>query len=269
VGALKYMLCEQKREYRHVHGVSVGSINGAGVAMWGLDAGEKLVELWYGLDNSKVAVDRFLSPISLAWSPSLMKVDPLRELLCELVDVVMMRNSGIDFSCYAVDICTEEMHCWTQRDEKAVLVEGMMASSMAPIVYPPVHMNGQVFYDAGIRDVAPIQQAIDAGADEIDVLLPESEDIGPWDADPDRVWNTAPRVLQIMVREIIRSDLRDVERCNELVAAGLHKGKRHIKMNLIRPKKPLPLDARDFDPEGIRKLIDMGYADAKAYWEAS
>ena len=267
VGALSYICAQQKREYTHIHGVSVGAINGAGVTMWGLDAGEKLVDLWHGLDNSKVAVDRFLSPLSLAWTPSLMNTTPLRSVIQELLDVRLMRQSGRRFWCYAVDLVTEEIQCWTERDEKSVLVDGMMASCMAPILYPDVRMNGQVLYDGGIRDVAPIRQAIAAGADEIDVILPESIDLSKWNPEPDRVWNTAPRVLQIMVREIILNDLRCVDLYNQLVAAGTRLDKRHIEVHLIRPLKPLPLDGRNFDPKGIRDLIDKGYADAKSYWE--
>lgn len=268
VGALSYLCARKGRTYTHVHGVSVGAINGAGVAMWGLEAGAKLVELWHGLDNNKVATSRFLGSLSLAWSPSLMDASPLRKLITELLDVALMRKSGTSFSCYAIDIVAEKMRCWTQFDEKAALVEGMMASSMAPIVYPPVRMERQVLYDGGVRDVAPIRQAIAAGADEIDVILPESVEISKWNPEPDRVWNTAPRVLQIMVREIIENDLRCVDLYNQLVAKGARMDKRRIKLNVIRPLKPLPLDGRDFDPEGIRDLIDQGYADAKVYWES-
>lgn len=266
VGALRYTLGVKKREYSHVHGVSVGAVNGAGVAQWGLEAGEKLVDLWKNLNNSQVAKERTLGYASLAWAPSLMDVSPLRILLNKLIDIKSMRSSGIKFSCYAVDLISEDLRTWTQDCEKSQLVEGIMASSMAPIVYPAIRMNGQVLYDGGIRDVAPIGQAIAAGADEIDVILAEGVEIAKWNSEPDRVWNTAPRALQIIVRETIRNDLRTVELYNQLVSAGVRPDKRFIKINLIQPQRALTLDSRDFDPKFIVSLIEQGYADAKIFW---
>ena len=264
VGALEYALMEADRDYDMFFGTSVGSIIGAGLAMfdkgYGPESSAFVSRMWRQLTQKDVAKKRFLSPLSLAWSPSLQDTSPLRKLLDEKVDVLVR-----PFQCIAVDLVTGNPCIWTNEDTREDLIDGIMASSAAPLLYPPVHIKGQLLVDGGIVDVSMISQAIKAGATEIDLYLPESKEISEWSKDPDRVWNTAPRVLSIMIRHAINNDIKLVEMYNKMCRAGIGGSKREIKLNVLRPEMPLPLDSAEFDHGKIMKLIQIGYRVAKNY----
>ncbi|HEY5657781.1 MAG TPA: patatin-like phospholipase family protein [Myxococcota bacterium] len=265
VGALEVILGDPalRKRGRHklITGTSVGAINGAWVAMHGLEAGPELVKMWSELDDAQVAKERFLSPLSLAWSPSLYDTSPLRAYLTARLKPSLMQD--VELAIVAVDLLSGKTASWSQRCSKARMLDGLMASSAAPIFYPRENLEDGAWVDGGIYDVVPLRQAIDLGATEIDVVCTVSRRIPPWDGDPDRVWGNGPRVLELMLRHMVENDLRACSLYNELVHAGRAQHKRHVKINLIRPLENLPLDARHFDPAGIAELIEIGKRDAR------
>lgn len=271
VGALQFMLGVLRRRYGIVVGTSVGCINGAEVAMWPIgkevEAAESLWDLWENLQTKDVMDYRFLQPVSLLWEPSLTNFDPLKKLLNQRLDMERMRDSGRIYRAVAVDCITGDFVLYGESCPKAQMVRGMLASSATPILHPPRVAGPQFLYDGGIRDVSPIRQAIALGADEIDLVLCQSNKLSPWDPDPNRVWNTAPRVFDIMFRELVEGDLARTEDINALVEARHPRGvgKRHIKLRVIRPAEPLPGDAAKFEPEQTRAMAAIGRADAEAY----
>jgi predicted patatin/cPLA2 family phospholipase len=150
---------------------------------------------------------------------------------------------------------------------KPQLIKGMLGSSATPILHPNIRTkSGLVLYDGGIRDVSPIRQAIQLGADEIDLVLTMSPQLTKWDASgPDRVWNTGLRVFEIMFREIVETDLDRVELYNAAVESRHPKGvgKRIVKIRVIRPTEPLPGDAAQFEPVQTADLMAIGRRDAE------
>ena len=52
---------------------------------------------------------------------------------------------------------------------------------------------------------------------------------------------------------------------NKMCRAGIGGSKREIKLNVLRPEMPLPLDSAEFDHGKIMKLIQIGYRVAKNY----
>jgi hypothetical protein len=47
------------------------------------------------------------------------------------------------------------------------LVKAVIASSSIPVVFPPVKLLDEWYVDGGVRDILPIQAAIDLGADQL------------------------------------------------------------------------------------------------------
>jgi len=268
VGALSYMLGEREFPYELVVGVSVGSINGAEVAMWPIgqeaEAAESLSGMWENLQTSEVMKYRFLQPVSLAWQPSLTSFDPLRSMLEERLDIGRMRGSGRKYRAVAVDILNGDFRLFSELCTKKQLIDGIMGSSATPILHPAQYHNGSVLYDGGIRDVTPLSQAIKLGATHLDIVLTQSPKLNEWSMKSDRLWNTAPRVFEIMFRELVEGDLTRLEDVNALVEARHPRGvgKRVITHNLVRPTDPLPGDAAKFEPEQTARLMEIGRADA-------
>lgn len=276
VGALSYMLGELKIPYKLVVGVSVGCINGAEVAQWPVgqeaEAAESLCAMWRELRTADVVDARFLQPVSLLWNPSTHSFDPLEKLLNERIDMDRLRGSRRDYRAVAVDIVTGEFRLYGPECAKPQLVRGMLGSSATPILHPNIRTQEgkQVLYDGGIRDVSPIRQAIDLGADEIDLILCQSPELSSWDpSGPDRVWNTGLRVFEIMFREIVETDLDRVALYNAAVEARHPKGvgKRIVKLRVIRPPTPLPGDAAQFEPDQSADLMAIGREIAEAFPE--
>jgi NTE family protein len=269
VGALQFMLGVLKRPYNIIVGTSVGCINGAEVAMWPIgkevEAAESLWDLWENLQSKDVVDPHFLQPLALLWEPSTHTFVPLKQLLNRRIDMERMRDSGRTFRAVAVDCITGEFVLYGEDCVKPQLVRGMLASSATPILHPPRVTDVQFLYDGGIRDVSPIRQAIQLGADEIDLVLCQSPKLGPWNPDPNRVWNTAPRVFDIMFRELVEGDLDRTEDKNALVEARHPRGvgKRIVKLRVIRPAEPLPGDAAKFEPEQTKRMAEIGRRDAE------
>ncbi len=267
VGALNHILGLLEVHYDIVVGVSVGAINGLGVAMHQRGdevlAAEYLRDMWLALKTSDVVKPHFLQPLALGWQPSTHSFKPLRKLLTERVDMDRLRGSGKIYRAVGVDAVSGEFRLWSEQDDKDELIRGVLASAATPILHPPVVHGGELMYDGGIRDVTPARQAIALGADEIDIILTQSSNLGDWNPEPNRIWNTGLRVFEIMFRELVEGDLRAIELYNALAAAGLRPDKRVVRVRLLRPEEPLPMDTSKFEPDEIRAVMQIGQRDAE------
>ena len=100
------------------------------------------------------------------------------------------------------------------------------------------------------------------GAAEIDVIMCSN----PWNpsswtskrktAIPDQLIRT----LTLMSEQIMRVDINVVGLKNDL--ATINQKYKIISVNLIMPESELTNDSLEFNPAGIREMIDIGYKDA-------
>lgn len=259
-------------------GVSVGAINATWMAQAEDQLAEslRLIKLWENLRQDDVATRSWAGALGLLWNPSLEDTAPLRCTVDELLGQVIH-----PLAIFAVDLCSGETHAWTGDASREELLEGIMASAAAPILYPPVRRVGPlalpenageaspsrvaVYSDGGLADVTPLGAAIAMGAEVIDVVLVESRKLPPWDPEPDRVWNVAPRQLQVMLQTIVEDDLKVCGLYNELARAGVRADKREVVVNLVRPVEPLAVDSAKFVPADSKIAIARGRQDALAF----
>ncbi|GIQ70643.1 hypothetical protein DUZ99_17865 [Xylanibacillus composti] len=59
------------------------------------------------------------------------------------------------------------------------LVQGTLASASIPLAFPPVKLGGENYVDGGVREIIPIQAAIEAGATEIYAVLASDSSMDP------------------------------------------------------------------------------------------
>ena len=125
----------------------------------------------------------------------------------------------------------------------------LMASSAVPILMPVVQIQSEKrksYLDGGLRDVAPLQKAINDGAKEIVVIACHTEMIEGGDFDSGDLLALVDRVMDIAVNEILNADLR-MQRSE-------------VKLTIIRPKQPLSIDIQRFTKMDIRRMLETGYA---------
>jgi predicted patatin/cPLA2 family phospholipase len=119
--------------------------------------------------------------------------------------------------------------------------------------------------DGGLIDIAPLGAAIDAGADEIMVLLTRNPKNVPYKS-RNEMGNTIAvglRDIDIMEQTVLEDDLRICRIYNDLIDAGHEiEGKKKVEVTVLYPKEPLG-DSLDFSSALMQKQMAQGYSDAK------
>jgi len=207
--------------------------------------------------------------IPALWNPSIGTNDALKALLEDVVDIEAIKNSGIELRLPAADLETGKIHEFTVEDLVRYGIKPVMASASFPVAFPPVEIADWWLTDGGVIDMAPLGSAINAGADDIVVLLTRSPD-GVEYKDRKHMGNAievALRVIDIMTQTVLMGDLAVAEMTNALVegAPGHPKaqGKKKIKITTLAPSKPLG-GSLNFSGDLMKAQMEQGYEDAKA-----
>lgn len=271
-GVISALLATGKQDYDIFAGVSVGAINAAFLATAAKGpiplraAAVRLKDFWQGIQGSKdVWKHWFLirEVAGLAFKDALYNSSPLLELLqTHLPDQLFgeraLRLGVTSYSTGDYRVITEE--------EKS-LADWVMASAAFPGFLLPVRRDGDIWVDGGARIVTPIKAAIDAGADELDVILASPEEHIAKKTPVDNALGTritgltiALRAVDMLADTVFANDLKMARLYNKLVAAGGAPGKRLIKMRVFSPTKVelIPEDPLDFDPTVIKNLLQHG-----------
>lgn len=270
VGVLSVLGKHLDRGFDYISGTSVGAINAVGLAQHPPEefeqATERLKNLWFNrvTKNSDIFTYRFPKYVAGVCRTSLGLAKPLENLLREELDVEAVRASGIQLHFPAVDLVTGTL---TNYDETySDLVQAVMSSSGFPFVFPLVEVEGRLETDGGLFDFAPLQPAIDAGADEVWVLATQQADLNTIMRPEEfhNVLDVGLRVIPLMVQNTLRDDLKLCGLYNEMVEAGIRKDKRFVKTRYLEPSKPLgnPLD---FSGDLVKDQFALGVRDAEAW----
>lgn len=135
--------------------------------------------------------------------------------------------------------CTYEEFC-----------DWMFASSCYTPFMSMFEKDNEEFVDGGVLDPIPIQKAIDAGADEIDVIILKKEDnINPVERTRNFL-NVITRMLDILSNEIDNDDIN---------IGKLEATIKDVKINLIYMPRSITNNPLVFDPEMMTKWRDEAY----------
>ncbi len=201
---------------------------------------------------------------------SLLDTKPLRHTLERHVNLAHIRHSLAKGYLQAVAISassyssarsitfydtTAPVPEWTRAWRRGVKtdlgLDHLMASAAVPLVFPPVHIEGEWFGDGAMRHTAPLSPALRLGAERIVVigLRDPSSSAGVAVAPAHRL-PPAPSfghllgyMLDTLFMDGSQADLERLERLNEAVdrdpkgctAAGL----RHVDARLVQPSASL------------------------------
>jgi NTE family protein len=298
VGAVDYLVNDLGYDFQVIAGVSTGSLNaivlaqGAGVA--GLaEQVAALKDLWFGIRSAEdIYGGRFLGKaLAFVWKDSIFSPKPLREKLERHVDPERLKRSGRELRVGAVDLKSGAYRTIDQNNP--FIREWTLASSSLPLLFPPVAVEGMHAVDGSVRNVTPLQEALEAlksidqprsEPDEMYVLLASpleaTRDSGTWTSG----LKVAQRSVSILVNEVFREDLRQAVTVNEAVrfyemirmklegSVGAAEAERFLKAIPFRFRPPdyryvriwtvMPAiefsEALEFDPKKIRQAFQAG-----------
>ena len=172
LGAEQAGMIEALLEAGITPGVLVGTSIGAANASFlagdpTLERARELSSLWRRVRPRDVFP---LNPVRIAGAiargGALFSADPFRRLLEREIPYDRIEEAPVVLRIVATDFETG--------DEVVLgagpVVDGILASSALPGIFPPHEVAGRLYLDGGLVDQVPIQPAIDAGADTIYVL---------------------------------------------------------------------------------------------------
>jgi NTE family protein len=107
-------------------------------------------------------VPPFLAPDGSIGALSFYDTQPLKATLEELVDFALInRNGGVRLSLGAVDLRTGNSVYFDSK-EMPIRAEHVLASGALPPSFPPVEIDGELYWDGGIVSNTPLWYVLDA-----------------------------------------------------------------------------------------------------------
>ena len=257
-----------------IYGISVGSLNATflvheanrqyaetGHIDWP-KAGRFLLEFWVRHitkpDDVAVVRPRFLTGYNTLMSrfEGFLDNTPLRNLIRQHIDVGTLRRGPIKLKVGAVNIIEGDMVYVDPGDEH--FLDYVFASSSLPFLMPAVQIGGdhrQAFLDGGLREVAPLREALDDGATELMCVACHARKVFNENFNYRSLISLVERVKDITVNQIVNNDIAWAERFVEREKARGHA----FSLTVIRPTEPLTLNLQKFTSDDIGKLIVQGY----------
>lgn len=271
VGVIQAVL-ENGFEPEMVYGISVGALNAtflaneAGKQMHEKNAvqwpvvSRKLLEFWIKNITQPQDISMLRSRVMLGMATLMSRFDgivdpmPLHSMIRKHVNDQYLHNSPVKLKVGAVNIGSGEIKYASP--DNPHFMSYVYASSSIPMLMPAVEIEQQLYLDGGLREVAPIRQAIEDGATEIVLIACHSPLLyQPEDMNSRNLITLIERVRDITVNQIVNSNIVWAE---SFVDRSNLRGK-PMKLTVIRPAAPLFLDLQHFTSEDISRLIVEGY----------
>lgn len=266
---LYYLLNDLEIQYSILSGVSVGAINAGFLAQFPIgeekQAARELVNLWSELNTKSIYKNWFpFGPWAAIWTSSFYDSSPLIKLIKNNISLDRIRKAGRKISIGALSVTSGKYTVFTERDDD--LIEAITASASFPGMLCPIKIRDQWWVDGGLKQLTPIQAAIDDGAYEIDVIMTSPDVRDKYFIEHPTAIDIIKRSLDLSCDKIMSNDVDKALMYNKLAEAGVS-DKKVIKLNIIRPQFNLIDNVLDFSPDKIKKMMDIGYLTAKEQYK--
>lgn len=239
-------------------GTSVGALNTVGYAWRGIQGA---TDIWMNIKSRESILGLTTwEKIRTPWRTGYYNMKPLREILKNVMSGPVPQNAPEAVACY-VEMQSSSVKYASNRaagmtlEKFRVYVE---ASAAIPLTMElPLDPNGKgLLADGGVRERAPLRAAIDAGYENIYLILnnPISVDmLEPWKPTFPEIFTTGYRAVDICQHEVYVNDIRLCDQKNA------DPTKKKINLTVFAPDKLL-LDTIEFEPAKIRAAIAQGNA---------
>ena len=226
---------------------------------------------------------------------SLNSTEPLRRLLHEKLRPEWFEwlQSDAAPTCYVVytDFHTGDKIAVSPKDpgvDRERYIEATLASASVPVLMEPTYIDGSACFDGGVRDVLPIERAIELGAERIVPIFLDPEKMEETETDYKNIREVALRTVMICMDEIIRNDFLQAKYLQSATAfknelwARLGRSRRARRkleelceseefselfgtgtrvidiVDGLRPDKLMTYDMLTFEPESMRRWLQWG-----------
>jgi NTE family protein len=151
-----------------VVGTSVGSLNGAVVAMDPRGAASRLTHLWATVPGEQIFPGRRVKQLwTLRTSRThLFPNDGLRRFVSEIFGERAFEDLALPFGAVVTDVPSG----LPVLVRAGPLTPALLASAAVPAIYPPVRVGERLCYDGGLVANVPVRQAVTMGARSLVVL---------------------------------------------------------------------------------------------------
>ncbi len=252
VGMLR-ALDEQGIRPDMILGTSIGAFNGSVVAAEpGAKGVESLVAVWESLEGSDLfsggMFDRVKAVATL--QPAMHGSQELRAMLEHVhAPGAMIEDLAVPFQCVASSIERAAEHWFTG----GPLIDALLATSAVPVLFPPVRIGNEHFYDGGLVNSVPLRRAVTLGAEVVYVLQ-----VGRVEAPlraPTKLYEAALISFEIARRHTFASAMLEVPR--------------DVSVHLLPSGNPVMFDdwrqLKWRDTGNTSELMNGAYEASKAY----
>ncbi|MDZ4762075.1 MAG: patatin-like phospholipase family protein [Alphaproteobacteria bacterium] len=298
-GVLDRLLEDERIEIEALTGASAGAMNAVALAAGSADgdrdeARAALRSFWTGVlreaRNSPLKrspIEALLSGWNLDTSPAYVMFDlitrvaspydfnplnlnPLRDLLLELVDFERVRKSKLKVFISATSVQTGRAHVW---EKKELTAEHVMASACLPLMFQAVEIDGVPYWDGGFTGNPALWPLFESCRSD-DVVLVQINPVRREGA-PRTARDIVNRINEITFNASLLRDLRAIDFVGRLIDEGRLEGTgyRRVLMHTIGDEETLShLGASskfNVEPEFIEMLFQRGRAASEAWLRAN
>jgi NTE family protein len=209
----------------------------------------------------------------------------LRRTLGELVDVERLNICAPRLTLGAANVRTSEMHYFDSRDGR-LGIEHVMASGALPPAFPPVRIDGELYWDGGIVSNTPVEAVFDDNPRRNSLVFAVHV-WNPHGDEPETIWQVMNRQTDVQSSSRAAAHIRrqrQLHRLRHIVAelAAMVPAERRrenlvaemasygclTRMHVVRLLAPaLDLEDHskdiDFSPKGIRTRWQAGLTDTR------
>lgn len=243
-GVLDGLLADGRVEFDSISGTSAGAMNAAALAAGWAENGRdgaraKLETFWNRIADvgsfspvQRTAIDRlmgnwrvdsspgylamdFVSRVLSPYQTNPMNLNPLRDVLEELVDIDAARQSGIELFLSATNVRSGKIKVFGNAD---LSLDAVMASACLPFLFQAVEIDGEHYYDGGYMGNPALYPLIYNSACRDIVIVqinPLYRERVPTDARA-----ILDRVNEITFNSTLMREMRAIHFVNRLIAGG-------------------------------------------------
>lgn len=296
IGVMEELILNRGLDFEILCGVSVGALNASFLAQAPFDPNHSDVSL-QNLKKAFITLRRlWLEEIEgnesvylkrpgadagiVLGADSIYDPEPLKRLLKKYLSLKSLRRSKRVLKIQYVSLESGELKTANHKSPK--IVDYVLASGTMPYYFPPVKIKKEHLADGGIRDITPLGQAFQAGAEAIYVIYASPFHVEPqsflesWAGMKINAFTYLGRAVELMVNEIYRTDIEGAKRLNTLKEnweklKGLlpeHPSRKKIEKALkkvrfapiveIKPERYVIRDALDFSPANLMENYQYG-----------
>lgn len=239
-------------KFTTISSTSVGSLNGVLFCQSDFDA---LEEIWNGLTRRKIfTCFNTFTP----FSNSFLSTRPLENLIEEYIDHKALQNSPTTIILNAVDGDTGD-RVWGLGSDSDVL-EGLLAGSAIPILFPPRQYKGHWCVDGGIYDNSPISPLINIEVNKILIIHAQPKKVTIEGFEKDSKFKQISNTISLLFKA---NQNKDIERINYI--NGL------LESNILTSEnsKYRHIDIFEWFPEYNISTLDFNNKRIKEAWRNS